>query len=123
MKETSTEQIDRSALRPEETECHHRAETALKNLWGNESTRAVRIDSSPEPMFVTVEDGELAFWSYNYTWECQERRPIDETHRSFNTVVDLLHSYVNDGYGVGTVSKDRVDTEKKPRGTTLGDYS
>lgn len=118
----SASAINRAELRPEDTECNHRAERALKLLWENADTRAVRIDSNPNPMFVTVEDGELAFWCHNYTWRCQEQMPVADAHGRFKTVVDQLHGYANDGYGIGTVSKDRIDTERKPRATGLGDF-
>jgi len=118
-----TDGIDRSQLRPDETECHHRAERALKLVRENPESRAVRIDSDPNPMFVTVEDGAFAFWCFDYTWKCQERRPVADCYGPFETVVDQLHAYANDGYEIGTVSKDRIDTEKKPRATGLEDFA
>lgn len=117
-----SDEIERSKLRPEETECNHRAERGLKLLYEKPNS-AVRIDSNPEPMFVTLEDGELAFWCYNYTWKCQEQQPVEESHSRFETVVDELHAYANSGYGIGTVSKDRIDTERKPRASGLGDFA
>lgn len=119
----NTDEINRERIRPTETECHHRAERGLELILENPDTKAVRIDSNPEPMYVTVEDGEFAFWSFNYTWRCQERRQIEDVHGSYTTVVDQLHAYANSGYGLGTVSKDRIDTERKPRGTSLGDFA
>lgn len=123
MSEQSERAIDRSELRPEETECNYWAERALKLLWEDPDSRAVRIDSNPNPMHVTVEDGELAFWCYNYTWNCQERMPVEDSHSGFETVVDEVHGYANADYGIGTVSKDQIDTERKPRATGLGDFA
>lgn len=117
----SPDEVDRADLRPDETECHPTAERALKLLYENPD-RAVRIDSNPNPMFVTREDGDLVFWCHNYTWKCQEREPIEDAYGPFETVVDQLHAYANDGYPIGTVSKDRLDTERKPRSTSLGDF-
>ncbi|WP_337653207.1 hypothetical protein [Halomontanus rarus] len=119
---SETTEIDRETIRPEETECNHTAERGLKLILENPDETAVRIESNPEPMYVTVEDGDLAFWCYNYTWKCQEQTPVDDAFGPFETVVDQLHAYANDGYGLGTVSKDRIDTERKPRGTSLGDF-
>jgi hypothetical protein len=114
---------DRDDLRPDATECNHHAERALKLLWENPDSRAVRIDSNPNPMFVTVEAGDLAFWCHNYTWKCQEQKPVAAAFGPFETVVDQLHGYANDDYPIGTVSKDRIDTERKPRATGLGDFA
>lgn len=116
-------QVDRSELRPEETECNHVAERGLKLLWEAPDSKAVRIDSNPNPMYVTVEDGSLAFWCFNYTWKCQEIMPVEDAYGPFETVVDQLHAYANDGYGIGTVSKERIDAERKPRATGLGDFA
>lgn len=113
----------REELRPDETECNHHAERALVLLYENPDSRAVRIESNPEPMYVTLEDGDLAFWCYNYTWHCQEQTDVEESHTTFETVVDELHAYANSGYGLGTVAKDRIDTERKPRATGLGDFA
>lgn len=122
MSEQLSDDINRSKLRPEQTECNHRAERGLKLLYEKPNT-AVRIDSNPNPMFVTLEDGDLVFWAFDYTWKCQERTPIEETFSQFETVVDELHAYANDGYPIETVSKDRIDTEQKPRATGLGDFA
>lgn len=123
MSEHDNSDIDRENIRPTETECHHRAERGLKLILESPDEKAVRIESTPEPMYVTVEDGELAFWCFNYTWRCQERKPVGDAVGPFETVVDQLHAYANDGYGIGTVSKDRIDTERKPKGTSLGDFA
>lgn len=123
MGKNSMGEVERSEIRPKDTECNHRAERGLKLLLENEDSRAVRIDSNPNPMFVTIEDGEFTFWAFDYTWKCQEQMPIDDAHGQFETVVDQLHAYANDGYGIGTVSKDRIDTERKPRATGLGDFA
>ncbi|WP_135822980.1 hypothetical protein [Halostella litorea] len=116
-------EIDRTNLRPTETECNHTAERALKLLWENPDTKAVRIDSNPNPMYVTVEDGDLAFWAFDYTWKCQERVPVPDAYGPFETVVDQLHGYANDDYPIGTVSKDRIDTEPRPKPTSLEDFA
>jgi hypothetical protein len=114
--------VNRSALRPDETECHHRAERALKLLVGSPDDTAIRIDSNPNPMYVTVEDGDLTFWAYDYTWRCQQEVAIEDAFGRFTTVVDQLHGYANDGYGIGTVAKERMNTGKKPRATGLEDF-
>lgn len=115
--------MSRERIRPTETECNHRAERGLKLILEDPESKAVRIDSNPEPMYVTVEGGEFAFWCFNYTWKCQERKPVKDAYGPFETVVDQLHAYANDGYGIGTASKDSIDTERKPRATGLGDFA
>ena len=116
--------LNRELIRPTETECNHRAERGLKLILESPDEKAVRIGSNPNPMFVTVEDSEFVFWSFNYTWKCQERREMPDVHGPYETVVDQLHAYANtDGYGIGTVSKDRIDTERKPRATGLVDFA
>lgn len=117
------DEIDRERIRPTETECNHTAERGLKLLLESPEAKAVRIDSDPEPMYVTLEDGEFVFWAYDYTWQCQEQTPVADAFGPFETVVDQLHGYANDGYGLGTVSKDRIDTERKPKGASLGDFA
>jgi len=112
---------DRSELRPEETECNHTAERALVLLYEKQN-RAVRIDSQPNPMYVTLEDGELVFWCFNYAWKCQEQQAVGDAYGPFETVVDQLHAYANDGYPIKSVSKCEIDTERKPKATGLGDF-
>lgn len=119
----SSQRVSREDLRPEETECNPAAERALKLLYESPEDTAVRIDSSPNPMYVTLEDGELVFWSHDYSWKCQTRTEVEDAFGRFETVVDHLHGHANDDYGIGTVSKDRMDTEKKPKSTGLGDFA
>ena len=117
------EGITRPDLRPDETECNHRAERALKLCWENPDSRAVRIESDPEPMFVTVEDGALAFWAFDYTWKCQEQVDVADAFGPFETAVDQLHGYANDGYPIGTVSKNQINTNTKPKTTKLKNFT
>lgn len=120
--DTEEAAVSREDIRPEETACNHRVERCLKLLFEGNNSDALRIDSNPEPMYVTVEDGELAFWAFNYTWKCQERMEVEDCFGPFETVVDQAHAYANDGYPIKHVSKDEIDDERKPRGATLGDF-
>lgn len=113
---------DRSELRPTKTECNHTAERVLKLILESPDDTAVRINSDPNPMYVTVENAEFAFWCHNYTKGCQERRPIEAVTGRSTTVVDQLHEYANAGYGLETVPKDRIDTDERPRPTTYTNY-
>lgn len=114
--------MDRERIRPTETECNPIAERGLKLALEKPDETAVRIDSDPNPMYVTVEDGEFVFWCYNYTWKCQEQKEVSDAHGRFETAVDQTHAYANSGYSIGTVAKDRIDTERKPRATGLDEF-
>ncbi|SFT06290.1 hypothetical protein [Halostagnicola kamekurae] len=108
---------------PEKADPHWRVENALERLYDAPDEKAIRIESNPNPMFVTLEDGDLEFWAHDYTWRCQERSDVTESVSSYETVVDELHGYANAGYGISMDRTNRIDTERKPKATSLGDFA
>lgn len=114
--------LDPPEIEPTDVDEHFRAKNALRILLENPHDRAVRIESNPEPMYATLEAGELAFWCFDYSKKCQVRENVEDCYGPFETVVDQVHAYVEDGYPIGTVARDRIDDEPKPKATSLDDF-
>lgn len=111
----------RPTTRPQATSEHYAARGALDHIL-DAPNRAVRINSTPEPMFVTIDDGEFSFWCFDYSKKCQVRENIEDVFGPFDTVVDTLHAYANDGYPIDVVDREQIDDDPKPVATSIDDF-
>lgn len=108
--------------RPDDVDPHWKAAGALDAIV-RDPEKAVRIDSNPNPMYVTVDDGELAFWCFDYRKKCQVRDdPSEDEYHRPETVVDTVHAYASAEYPILVVSRDEIDDEPSPVATSLGDF-
>lgn len=103
---------------------HWRVRNAAGRLKERPEQVALRIESTPNPMYLTREGDEWQLWSYNYTWRNQEKTGLSGFFSGgWESELEAVSALARSGYGISSCYKSEIDTEKKPRGTSLGDFA
>lgn len=112
---------DELETRPDDVDPHWKAAGALDAIV-RDPGQAIRIESTPNPMYATVEDGEIVFWCFDYSKKCQVRDEPGESDYGPGTAVDKIHAYAGAEYPLRLVPRDEIDDEPSPVATSLGDF-